>query len=118
MSGPVPSPSMKGRTGWSGTCRIWLRRTIFSPAEAWTLADSMHAPLRLELCAECRDALQAILDCFLTARVREPDTTVVAERDARDRGHLFFIQQLRAEVGGVQAEARDVRENIECPLRL
>src|SRR5262245_23700608 len=36
MSGPVPSPSMKGTIGWSGTCSFPWEMEIFSPAGIFT----------------------------------------------------------------------------------
>src|SRR5215470_8145237 len=36
MSGPVPSPSMKGTMGWSGTCSFPWERVIFSPTGIFT----------------------------------------------------------------------------------
>src|SRR5215470_16755034 len=36
MSGPVPSPSMKGTIGWSGTCSLPWEMEIFSPPGIFT----------------------------------------------------------------------------------
>ena len=48
MSGPVPSPSMKGMMGWSGTSSLPFGIVIFSPCggtASLTAVDIVLAPM-------------------------------------------------------------------------
>jgi hypothetical protein len=53
MSRPVPSPSMKGMMGWSGTCNLPLLMVIFSPPAGIFRVTGMAADMGWLL--YCRD---------------------------------------------------------------
>src|SRR5882757_7208963 len=76
----------------------------------------MITPLFNERLAELFDPVQTFFDVRHAGRVAQADVIVRPERDTRNSGDFFLLQQFGTELGGFQAGFGDVREQVKRAL--
>src|SRR5579859_3884429 len=88
-----------------------------APSESsWGLAEPAPPNLLNQRPAETLYPLQTLLQVRHAGGVTEAEVVVRAERNAGHGGNLLRFEQLRAEVGALEAGLRDIREQVKRAL--
>ena len=125
MAGPRLDGQVITKPGWPAArsasvcgCAARWRRRLACPTGAKAEQEQMVPRGRSfdQRLAELLDPLQALLDIGHAGGVADADVIVRAESDAGNGGHFLRFEQPGAELGGLEAGLRDVREEVEGAL--